>query len=61
MRAGPVRVSDDGRGFVTTTGVRFTPWGFYWGKIPEEYRGSGALSDALTLAWLELFEKRGRP
>jgi hypothetical protein len=34
--------------------------GFYWGKTPDEYRRSHAISDALTLAWLEFFEKRGR-
>ncbi|HON92139.1 MAG TPA: PmoA family protein [Sedimentisphaerales bacterium] len=32
---------------------------FYWGKTPSEYRESNSISDALTLAWLELFEKRG--
>ncbi len=32
--------------------------GFYWGKTPEEYRRSKTLGDALTLAWLELFQKK---
>jgi hypothetical protein len=32
--------------------------GFYWGKTPDEYRQSGTLADALTLSWLELFQKR---
>jgi len=32
--------------------------GFYWGKTPEECRRSRELQDALTLAWLELFEKK---
>ena len=32
--------------------------GFYWGKTPEECRQSNTLPDALTLAWLELFQKR---
>jgi len=32
--------------------------GFYWGKTPEEYRRSRELRDALTLAWLEFFEKK---
>jgi len=32
--------------------------GFYWGKTPEEYRRSNTLSDALTLGWLELFQKK---
>jgi hypothetical protein len=32
--------------------------GFYWGKTPEELRRSKSISDALTLGWLELFEKK---
>jgi hypothetical protein len=32
--------------------------GFYWGQPPEELRRSGTISDALTLGWLELFEKK---
>ncbi|MCU0917611.1 MAG: glycoside hydrolase family 5 protein [Planctomycetes bacterium] len=32
--------------------------GFYWGKTPGEYRQAKTLSDALTLAWLELFQKK---
>jgi hypothetical protein len=35
--------------------------GFYWGKPPEELRRSKTISDALTLGWLELFEKRAKP
>jgi len=34
--------------------------GFYWGTPPEELRKSKAIGDAITLAWLEVFEKRGR-
>ncbi len=34
--------------------------GFYWGKTPDECRQSNTLNDALTLAWLELFQKQGR-
>jgi hypothetical protein len=34
--------------------------GFYWGKPPEELRRSKTISDAITLGWLELFEKQGR-
>jgi hypothetical protein len=34
--------------------------GFYWGTPPEELRRSRTISDALTLGWLELFEKRAR-
>jgi len=32
--------------------------GFYWGKTPEEYRRSNTIGDAMTLGWLELFQKR---
>jgi len=32
--------------------------GFYWGKTPQEYRGSGTIGDAITLAWLELFQRK---
>jgi hypothetical protein len=32
--------------------------GFYWGKPPEELRKSNTVSDALTLGWLELFERK---
>jgi Cellulase (glycosyl hydrolase family 5) len=34
--------------------------GFYWGKPPEELRRSKTISDALTLGWLELFEKKAK-
>jgi len=34
--------------------------GFYWGKTPEECRRSGMIADALTLGWLELFERRAK-
>jgi hypothetical protein len=34
--------------------------GFYWGQPPEELRRSKTISDALTLGWLELFEKRAK-
>jgi len=34
--------------------------GFYWGKPPDELRGSGTIGDAMTLAWLELFERRAK-
>jgi hypothetical protein len=32
--------------------------GFYWGKTPEEYRPPATIADALTLGWLELFQKK---
>jgi hypothetical protein len=34
--------------------------GFYWGTPPEELRRSKTLPDALTLGWLELFEKKAK-
>jgi hypothetical protein len=34
--------------------------GFYWGKTPEELRQSGEIGDAMTLGWLELFQKRAK-
>jgi hypothetical protein len=34
--------------------------GFYWGKPPVELRKSNTISDALTLDWLELFEKKAK-
>ncbi len=34
--------------------------GFYWGKTPDELRRSKTISDALTLGWLELFERKAK-
>jgi hypothetical protein len=34
--------------------------GFYWGQPPEELRRSRTIGDAMTLGWLELFEKKAR-
>jgi hypothetical protein len=34
--------------------------GFYWGKPPEELRRSNTISDALTLGWLELFQRKAK-
>jgi hypothetical protein len=34
--------------------------GFYWGKPPEELRRSKTFSDALTLGWLELFQRKAK-
>lgn len=34
--------------------------GFYWGKSPDELRRSKTISDALTLGWLELFERKAK-
>jgi Cellulase (glycosyl hydrolase family 5) len=34
--------------------------GFYWGIPPAELKKSKAIGDAITLAWLEVFENRGK-
>jgi hypothetical protein len=34
--------------------------GFYWGKPPEELRRSKKIPDALTLDWLELFQRKSK-
>ena len=34
--------------------------GFYWGTPPEELKKSKAIGDAITLGWLEVFQKRGK-
>jgi len=34
--------------------------GFYWGKTPDECRRGGTIVDGMTLAWLELFERRAK-
>jgi hypothetical protein len=32
--------------------------GFYWGKMPDEYRPAKTIPEALTLSWLELFQEK---
>ena len=34
--------------------------GFYWGTPPEALRKSKTISAALTLGWLEFFEKKAK-
>jgi hypothetical protein len=34
--------------------------GFYWGKPPEDLRRSKGIGDALTLGWLELFQRKAK-
>jgi hypothetical protein len=34
--------------------------GFYWGEPPDELRRSNSISDALTLGWLELFQRKAK-
>ena len=47
--------------FIEASGKHAAGWiGFYWGKPPEELRRSKTIPDALTLGWLELFEKKAK-
>jgi len=47
--------------FLTKSEGHAAGWiGFYWGTPPEELRQSKKLADAIVLAWLELFHKRGK-
>jgi hypothetical protein len=47
--------------FIETSRKHAVGWiGFYWGKTPEELQRSKTISDALTLGWLQLFEKKAR-
>jgi hypothetical protein len=34
--------------------------GFYWGKPPEDLRKSKTIPDAMTLGWLELFQRKAK-
>jgi len=46
--------------FIEASGKHAAGWiGFYWGKSPDELRKSSTFVDAITLAWLEMFERRG--
>lgn len=48
-------------GFIDGSKKFATGWiGFYWGKPPDELRRSNTISDALTLGWLELFERKAK-
>lgn len=47
--------------FIDSSKQHVTGWiGFYWGKPPEKLRKSKEVKDAMTLGWLELFEKKAR-
>jgi hypothetical protein len=58
----PLRCSMDELGqFIDQSRQHAAGWiGFYWGKPPEELRRSKTIGDAMTLGWLEFFEKRAR-
>ena len=50
------------RRFLTDSEKYAAGWiGFYWGKTPEQCRGSDSLADALMLGWLELFQRETKP
>jgi hypothetical protein len=34
--------------------------GFYWGRTPQEYRRGSTIADAITLGWLELFQRKAQ-
>jgi hypothetical protein len=47
--------------FLDRSGTHAAGWlGFYWGRTPQELRGSKRIGDALMLGWLEFFERRGK-
>jgi hypothetical protein len=47
--------------FIEASKKHVAGWiGFYWGKTPEELRRSNTISDALTLGWLELFQRKAK-
>jgi hypothetical protein len=58
----PLRCSPDELGrFIEGSKKYAAGWvGFYWGKTPDELRRSNAISDALTLGWLELFKRKAK-
>ena len=57
----PLKCSAEELGeFIDASRKTASGWiGFYWGKTPEECRRSGTIADAITLRWLELFQKKG--
>jgi glycerophosphoryl diester phosphodiesterase len=45
--------------FIDQSRKHATGWiGFYWGKTPNEYQPPKTIRDAITLSWLELFQKK---
>jgi len=51
--------ADELEQFIDRSREHATGWiGFYWGKTPEELRPAKTIPEALTLGWLELFEKK---
>ena len=58
----PLKCSmDELKTFLDDSREHASGWiGFYWGKTPAELRKGKTFSDAITLAWLEEFEKRAK-
>ena len=58
----PLRCSaEELGGFMDRSKAVASGWiGFYWGKTPEEYGQSKTIADAITVSWLELFQKKGK-
>jgi hypothetical protein len=47
--------------FIDGSRKHATGWiGFYWGKPLVELRRSKSIGDAITLGWLEFFDKRAK-
>jgi Cellulase (glycosyl hydrolase family 5) len=44
--------------FINQSRKHATGWiGFYWGRMPDEYRPPQTIPEAFTLSWLELFQR----
>jgi hypothetical protein len=58
----PLKCSmEEFRAFLDDSRDHASGWiGFYWGKTPDELRKGKTFSDAITLAWLEEFQKRAK-
>jgi len=56
----PLKCSADELGkFIDDSKPHAAGWiGFYWGKTPDQYREGSTIADAITLKWLELFQKQ---
>jgi hypothetical protein len=55
LKCGAEELSD----FIDRSRAHATGWiGFYWGKMPDEYRPANTIPEALTLSWLELFQQK---
>ncbi len=51
--------ADELEQFIDQSRPYATGWiGFYWGKTPDEIRPAKTIPEALTLGWLELFQKK---